>query len=102
VSIFSADGVGGVLASALDGISARQNVIADNIANVDTPGFRASTIDFETSLRAAGSAVPFGFVTSEGSPDMRARASAGGALFLIAKPFTPEAFDEALAPVLRG
>ena len=53
MSIFSADGVGGVLASALDGISARQNVIADNIANVDTPGFRASTIDFETSLRAA-------------------------------------------------
>jgi two-component system chemotaxis response regulator CheY len=46
--------------------------------------------------------VPFGFVTSEGSSDMRARAEAGGALFLIAKPFTPEAFDEALAPVLKG
>ena len=53
MSIFSADGVGGVLASALDGISARQNVIADNIANVDTPHFRARTLDFETSLRAA-------------------------------------------------
>ncbi|MFL6061047.1 MAG: response regulator [Marmoricola sp.] len=59
-------------------------------------------IDLLAALRSAGSAVPFGFVTSEGSPDMRARASAGGALFLIAKPFTPEAFDEALAPVLRG
>jgi flagellar basal-body rod protein FlgB len=53
VSIFAADGVSGVLANALDGITARQNVIADNIANVDTPGFRASTLDFETSLRAA-------------------------------------------------
>ena len=53
MSIFSADGVGGVLASALDGISARQNVIADNIANVDTPHFRARSIDFETSLRDA-------------------------------------------------
>ena len=53
MSIFSADGVGSVLASALDGISARQNVIADNIANVDTPNFRASTVDFETSLRSA-------------------------------------------------
>jgi len=53
VSIFSADGVGGVLASALDGITARQNVIADNIANVDTPHFRATTVDFETSLRDA-------------------------------------------------
>ena len=53
MSIFSADAVGGVLASALDGISARQNVIADNISNVDTPNFRASTVDFESSLRAA-------------------------------------------------
>ena len=53
LSIFSADGVGGVLASALDGISARQNVIADNIANVDTPGFRASSVDFETQLKSA-------------------------------------------------
>ena len=53
MSIFSADGVGGVLASALDGISARQNVIADNIANVDTPHFRARSLDFETSLRDA-------------------------------------------------
>ena len=53
MSIFSADGVSGVLASALDGISARQNVIADNIANVDTPYFRARSVDFETSLQAA-------------------------------------------------
>lgn len=53
MSIFSADGVGGVLASALDGITARQNVIADNIANVDTPHFRAASLDFESSLREA-------------------------------------------------
>jgi two-component system chemotaxis response regulator CheY len=59
-------------------------------------------IDFLAALRSSGSTVPFGFVTSEGSADMRARAEAGGALFLIAKPFTPEAFDEALAPVLKG
>ena len=59
-------------------------------------------IDLLAALRQSGSQVPFGFVTSEGSSDMRARAEAGGALFLIAKPFTPEAFDEALAPVLRG
>ena len=39
--------------SALDGIALRQRVIADNIANVDTPGYRATSVDFETSLRAA-------------------------------------------------
>jgi flagellar basal-body rod protein FlgB len=53
VSIFAADGVANVLHGALNGISFRQNVIADNIANVDTPNFRASSIDFETSLREA-------------------------------------------------
>ena len=52
------------------------------------------------ALRASGSSVPFGFVTSEGSEEMRAVAREDGALFLIAKPFTPEAFEAALAPVL--
>ena len=47
------DAVSHALHSALDGISLRQNVIADNIANVDTPGFRASAVDFESSLRSA-------------------------------------------------
>lgn len=57
-------------------------------------------IDALARLRASGSEVPFGFVTSEGSEEMRARAATQGALFLIAKPFTPELFGEALSPVL--
>ncbi len=54
------------------------------------------------NLRGSGLDVPFGFVTSEGSEEMREKAAAAGALFLIAKPFTPEAFAEALSPVLDG
>ena len=53
MSIDATDAVGSILATALDGVSLRQRVIADDIANVDTPGFRASSVDFETSLRAA-------------------------------------------------
>lgn len=53
MSIFASDAVHGVLNTALDGISLRQNVIADNIANVDTPNFRARSVDFETSLKSA-------------------------------------------------
>lgn len=53
LSLGGPDGVDAALHSALDGIALRQRVIADNIANVDTPGFRATTVDFETSLRAA-------------------------------------------------
>jgi flagellar basal-body rod protein FlgB len=51
--ISGSDPVGAVLNSALDGLALRQRVTADNIANVDTPGFIASKVDFETSLRAA-------------------------------------------------
>jgi flagellar basal-body rod protein FlgB len=53
LSFAVSDAVSHVLASALDGVSLRQRVIADNIANVDTPGFRASSVDFETELKAA-------------------------------------------------
>ena len=53
MSIFASDAVHGVLHTALNGISLRQSVIADNIANVDTPDFRARTVDFESSLRQA-------------------------------------------------
>ncbi|WP_447643258.1 response regulator [Nocardioides zeae] len=53
-------------------------------------------IDLLSALRSSGQQVTFGFVTSEGSDSMRERAAAAGAAFLIAKPFTPEAFDEAL------
>jgi flagellar basal-body rod protein FlgB len=43
----------GALESALTGLSRRQEVISNNIANVDTPGFRASKVTFEDSLKAA-------------------------------------------------
>ncbi len=53
VSLVVSDAVEQVLCLALDGVSLRQRVTADNIANVDTPGFRATSVDFETSLRQA-------------------------------------------------
>jgi two-component system chemotaxis response regulator CheY len=59
-----------------------------------------SGLEFLQRLRASGNNTPFGFVTSEGSPDMREKAEAAGAMFLIAKPFTAETFTEALTPVL--
>ncbi|WAB81741.1 flagellar basal body protein [Microcella daejeonensis] len=38
------------LESALTGLAARQRAIADNIANVSTPGFRAQRVAFEDAL----------------------------------------------------
>lgn len=57
-------------------------------------------IELLRALRGQGDTTPFGFVTSEGSPEMRERAENAGAMFLIAKPFTPEAFQAVLEPVL--
>ena len=52
-------------------------------------------------LKDEGISIKFGFVTSEGTKEMRERASNGGALFLIAKPFTVEAFEENLSTVME-
>lgn len=49
----ASDPVAATLTGALDGLALRQRVAADNIANLDTPGFIASEVDFESSLRAA-------------------------------------------------
>jgi two-component system chemotaxis response regulator CheY len=57
-------------------------------------------IELLRALRGGGHEVPFGFVTSEGTEPMRETAAAAGAMFLIAKPFTAEAFADILAPVL--
>jgi flagellar basal-body rod protein FlgB len=45
--------------TALTGLAMRQRVTADNIANIETPGFLAGRISFEDSLRTA---------VSDGSP----------------------------------
>lgn len=37
--------------SALDGLSLRQQAISRNLANVDTPGYQAQTIDFGDTLK---------------------------------------------------
>jgi two-component system chemotaxis response regulator CheY len=53
------------------------------------------------ALAAGGVKLTFGFVTTEATPDMRAKATGAGAKFLISKPFTPESFKEHLGPHIR-
>ncbi len=48
------DSVGFVaLNSALDGLALRQRAIADNVANLQTPGFHARRVQFEDELARA-------------------------------------------------
>lgn len=57
-------------------------------------------IDLLVKLNEEDISIKFGFVTSESTPEMRQRAKDAGALFLIAKPFTPDTFKEQLSPIL--
>jgi flagellar basal-body rod protein FlgB len=36
--------------AALDGLSQRQQAISRNLANIDTPGYQAETVDFQETL----------------------------------------------------
>ena len=47
------DAITSAIQVALDGLSDRQTVTNNNIANVETPGYIAQTTDFETNLQKA-------------------------------------------------
>jgi two-component system, chemotaxis family, chemotaxis protein CheY len=58
-----------------------------------------SGIDFLLQVRATNNRVPFGFVTSEATKEIKSLAIRSGATFLITKPFTPEDVQDALTPI---
>ena len=90
------------IVEAVDGADALAKTGAENpdlvLSDWNMPNMTG--IEFLRALRARGDERPFGFVTSEGSEEMRSLAEESGALFLIAKPFTPESFQDALTGVI--
>jgi flagellar basal-body rod protein FlgB len=50
--------IAGQLERYMDLLSARQKLVASNIANADTPGYRTKDIDFQSEFRNATGAVP--------------------------------------------
>ncbi len=51
VAVLITDNTMSALHAALTGLAERQRVTADNIANINTPGFLAGRTDFESALR---------------------------------------------------
>jgi len=47
------NGLADTLERYMDLLSARQKLVASNIANADTPGYKTKDIDFESEFRAA-------------------------------------------------
>jgi two-component system chemotaxis response regulator CheY len=54
-------------------------------------------LDLLKTLRKAKMSMPFGFVTAEGTADMRKLAHDAGAQFVVAKPFNSKTFRTALS-----
>jgi flagellar basal-body rod protein FlgB len=52
------DGVTRNLEHYLDLLSARQKLVAGNLANADTPGYKTQDLDFAAELRRAGDGLP--------------------------------------------
>lgn len=58
-------------------------------------------IEFLKQLRSNNVPIPFGFITSEASEEIRLLATENGARFIITKPFTPELFETTLSHYLN-
>jgi two-component system, chemotaxis family, chemotaxis protein CheY len=90
------------LVEAADGQEALDKALAEKpdlvLSDWNMP--QLTGVEVLRQLRANGVQVPFGFITSEGSPEMRKVAEDAGALFLVTKPFTADTFRDVLDPIL--
>jgi len=91
------------LVEAADGKEAYEKAVAEHpdlvISDWNMP--EMTGVEVLRRLRASGENMPFGFVTSECTPEMQAQADDAGALFFIIKPFTAERFEEVFSSILK-
>ena len=84
--MFSTDGILGrnfaIYSASLDGLALRQQVHAENLANIDTEGYKAKTVDFEGVLASAmkGESLGLRFGNPFGANSAIGDASTGGSL----------------------
>ena len=96
------------LSAAMSGAAQRQNAIADNIANVDTPGYQRRDVDFHSALQSAmATGAPLDGITFSPSVDTSAAAvRADGNTVDIDRESAAEASNgleyEALSQVLKA
>lgn len=91
-----------VFGEACNGLEALEKVKADKpklvISDWNMP--EMTGIELLGSIQAQKLSVPFGFITSESSDEMRQLAFDSGAKFILAKPFTADDVQAALEPIL--
>jgi flagellar basal-body rod protein FlgB len=77
------DGRLDILQQALNGLARRQQAIAGNIANVDTPGYQRQDVNFEADLRSSLNARP-GLSLATSDPGHIALSSSNGRMLRAA------------------
>jgi flagellar basal-body rod protein FlgB len=75
VNTINFSGTDSYLQAAMSGLAARQRAIANNVANVDTPGFRASEVRFEDVLNSAAGKAQAGQPVNQAALNAAARAT---------------------------
>lgn len=81
--------IAGILQFALDGVTAEQAAISGNLANAQTPGYRAEDVSFQSSLAAA--IANGGTATVAESPSTAPPATDGNNVSLTTELVTAEA-----------
>lgn len=76
MTVPAADRTLGAIEYALRGLALRSEVTANNVANAEVPGFRASKVEFEETLRRA---LDTGSLVDVGSPQIQATVAPPGA-----------------------
>lgn len=66
---------------ALKGLATRQQVISSNIANVDTPGYNAKQVDFESTLKRTMNSTAGRVVMARTNPGHISTNSSSGTFF---------------------
>ena len=91
-----------VVAEAENGIQALEKLQAQTprliLSDWNMPEMNG--IEFLRAVRGSNNPVPFGFVTSEASAEMKAIAMESGANFMLTKPLTPDDIQDQLSPIL--
>ncbi|GAB4326145.1 MAG: flagellar basal body rod protein FlgB [Dehalococcoidia bacterium] len=76
MNVFNDRGLG-TIGRWLDGLARRREAVADNIANIDTPGYRRREVNFEVELRRAMGGDPRALRTTDPRHIAASRAPAG-------------------------
>lgn len=79
---------------ALDGLSQRQQAISRNLANVDTPGYQAQTVDFKQAITNAISSGGAMALKTTNPLHMSTASTAGTGILNVTRPGGTERADQ--------